>query len=171
MLAFLNSGLGLLLVGAAVGALGLFTWQRRDWVFKQAYLRAEVMLDRRLNLIEAINTELGAFIANASSVIAGISKNFPQDQLDELVRLYNEEQAKWFASAPARAALLVFYFSPAVSNQFNDGLLKETQSLDVALYRTTVGDVQWQDAAATQESVQRHLQSWNALAVAEIQPT
>ena len=72
MLAFLNSGFGLLLVGAAVGALGLFTWQRQDWIFKRDYLRAEVMLDRRLNLIETINTELGAYIADANGVIAAI---------------------------------------------------------------------------------------------------
>ena len=170
MLAFLNSGFGLLLVGAAVGALGLFTWQRQDWIFKRDYLRAEVMLDRRLNLIETINTELGAYIADANGVIAAISKKVPPEQLNELVRIYNEEQAKWFGSAPARSALLAFYFSPAVRKQFNEGLLKETQSLDVAIYQATDGSVSWQDAWRSQEAVQHHLESWNALAVVEVQP-
>ena len=170
MLAFLNSGLGLLLVGAAVGAVGLFTWQRQDWVFKQAYLRAEVMLDRRLSLIETINNELGAVIADASNVIAAISKQVPTEQLNEVVRAYNEEQARWFGNAPARAALLAFYFSPPVYKQFNEALLKETQSLDEAVYQATDGATSWQDAWTKRESVQRDLESWNALAVAEIQP-
>ncbi len=43
--AILNSGLVLLLAGAIVGAVGLFTWQRRDWLFKQQYLRTQTMLD------------------------------------------------------------------------------------------------------------------------------
>ena len=47
------------------------------------------MLDRRLNLIETINTELGAYIADANGVIAAISKKVPPEQLNELVRIYN----------------------------------------------------------------------------------
>jgi hypothetical protein len=34
---FLASTAGGIIVATLIGALGLFTWQRRDWVFKEQY--------------------------------------------------------------------------------------------------------------------------------------
>lgn len=170
MLAFLNSGLGLLLVGAVLGAIGLFTWQRQDWIFKQAYLRSEVMLDRRLNLIETINADVGALIADADTVIAAIAKQSLRNQINQVVELCNEEQARWFCAAPAHAALLGFYFLPVVPEQFTEELVKSTQALDVAIYQVVSGSLQSAEAWQVSGSVRGHLQSWNTLAVKELQP-
>lgn len=170
MLAFLNSGLGLLLVGAVLGAIGLFTWQRQDWVFKQAYLRSEVMLDRRLDVIETINADIGALVADAETVIAANAKQAPRNQINQVVKLYNEEQARWFGAAPAHAALLSFYFVPVVAQQFTDALLKSTQALDVAVYQVVNGSLQSAEARQVSGSVREQLQSWNTLAMKELQP-
>jgi hypothetical protein len=170
MLAFLNSGLGLLLVGALLGVIGLFTWQRQDWVFKQAYLRAEAMLDRRLNLIEAINADVGALVADADSVIAAIAKQAPRTQINQVVEVYNEEQARWFGAAPAHAALLGFYFPPVVAEQFTEELVKSTQALDVAIYRVVSTSIESAEAWQVSGSVRAQLQSWNTLAMNELQP-
>ncbi|MGK7914598.1 MAG: hypothetical protein AB4038_03505 [Prochloraceae cyanobacterium] len=96
ILKFLNSGLGLLLVGVVAGAIGLFTWQRVDWLFMQEYLRAQVMLDRKVDLVERINEGVGILVAHADGVIAVIVKpKVPSSQRDEVIELYNYEQAKW----------------------------------------------------------------------------
>ena len=87
LLEFLNSGLGLLLVGALVGAIGLFTWQRMDWLFKQEYLREQVMLDRKINLIEKINADVGALVAHADSVIAVVVKQASNNQRNNVIEL------------------------------------------------------------------------------------
>ena len=108
--AFLNSSLGLLLMGSLIGAAGLFTWQRQDWLFKERYHRSEAMLDRRLNLLEQINRETGQFVAAADDVIAAYLKGVSKQQINDVVGAYNKEQAQWFASSGSLQAMLRFYF-------------------------------------------------------------
>jgi len=109
--AFLNSSLGLLLTGSLIGAAGLFTWQRQDWLFKEKYLRSQAMVDHRLNLVEQVNRETGRFVAAADNVINAYFKRVPDKQRDEVTLAYNTEQTQWFGSYGSLQAMLRFYFS------------------------------------------------------------
>ena len=97
LLTFLNSSFGILLIGSLVGAIGLFTWQRRDWVFKEQYLRNQVMLDRQLDLVDSINKDVGKLVAFAASISAPIARGPVSDeQTTESVHSYNDFQSSWF---------------------------------------------------------------------------
>ncbi len=108
---FLNSAFGLLLVGSLLGAVGLFTWQRQDWIAKQRYLRVQVMLDRQMNIIERINADVGRLLAAATVPAVDIRKNAPADQRTEGIKKYNDQQIVWFEAYSAYETQLILYFS------------------------------------------------------------
>lgn len=171
LLEFLNSGLGLLLVGALVGAIGLFTWQRMDWLFKQEYLREQVMLDRKINLIEKINADVGALVAHADSVIAVVVKQASNNQRNNVIELYNKEQAKWFGMSSSHQALLGFYFPLKISEVFGKSVVDATKTLDVRVYKYTQNsnNENLEKALGTSREVRRQLQKWNDLALKYLQ--
>jgi hypothetical protein len=166
-LGFLNSALGLLLVGAAVGAIGLFTWQRMDWHYKQDYLRAQVLLDRRVDLIERINTDVGRYLAHADDAVAVVAKDAPPSQINEVIRLYNTEQARWFGVRGAHEALLAFHFPGAVRRMFANDVVKATEMLDVSIYAysTDRGAANQVHALDVAQQVRQRLAAWNDLAL------
>lgn len=72
--------------------------------------------------------DVGAFVADADTVIAAIAKQSLRHQINQGVELYNAEQARWFGAAPAHAALLGLYFLPVVPEQVTVELVKSTQA-------------------------------------------
>ena len=96
---FLNSGIGMLLASTMVAGIALFTWQRLDWRSKQEYKRREVLLDRRIELVEAVVKDASAYLAHSANVLAVIEKAVGTAQQNTVVSAYNEQQAKWFAAA------------------------------------------------------------------------
>ena len=164
---FLNSGLGLLVVGSLVGTIGLFTWQRRDWVFKQEYLRAQIMLDRKIDLIERINSDVGYLLADANGIIAVVAKKAPGNQEKAVIELYNEEQARWFGVSVSHQALLKFYFPSDLSKTFEQDVVKATKRLDMKLFLLTKkrNKKDIQAASAASNEVHRQLQQWNGIAL------
>jgi hypothetical protein len=170
LLGFLNSALGLLIVGAALGAIGLFTWQRMDWRYKQDYLRSQVLLDRRVNLVERINSDVGRYLAHADDAIAVIAKDAPLRQINDVLRLYNSEQARWFGVRGAHEALLAVYFPAPVTRMFANGVVKPTETLDVSIYAyaTSHGVASQQRALAVAQQVRQHLAAWNEVALEQL---
>lgn len=173
LMAFLNSAFGRLLVGSLIGIIGLFTWQRQDWLFKEEYYRSQVLLDRRLDLVERTNTDVGYLIADADSVAAVFVKQSPLDQRNEVINEYNEQQAQWFGTYASQAALLGFYFPSNVSDKFTE-IVQATQDLDVQFYFLTVSDQDnfqraYNEVRQVSEEVRVLLQAWNDLALQHLQ--
>jgi len=174
LMAFLNSAFGRLLVGSLIGIVGLFTWQRQDWLFKEEYYRSQVLLDHRVDLIERINTSVGHLVADANSGIAVYAKHAPPHQKSEVIEEYNEQQAEWFGTYAAHAGLLGFYFPPDVSDKFTE-VVQATENLDVQLYRLSISDQDnfqqaVNEAYQASKEVRVLLQAWNDLALQHLQP-
>ena len=161
-----------------MGAIGLFTWQRIDWLSKQEYLRAQVMLDRKIDLVERINADVGALVADAECVIAVIDKLSAGDQENEVItlhdgqrseviELYDEEQAKWFGVTASHHALLVFYYSHDVSEAFAEDVVASTRTLDVRVYKyaSERTEENYCQAYRALQEVRHRLQGWNAEAL------
>jgi hypothetical protein len=110
-----------------------------DWLSKQKYLRAQVMLDRRIQLMEGISADAGTLVA-ADSVIAVIQKRAADDQRSKVIDLYNTEQAKWFGVTAAHQALVGLYYPANIPAVFKDGVLEATRCLDVKVYEYTTQD-------------------------------
>jgi hypothetical protein len=167
LLTFLNSSFGVVLTTAVLGAVGLFTWQRQDWLFKERYLRTQVMLDRQLDLVERVNRDVGKLVALAASISAPILKGpVPEDQTNESIRSYNEFQSSWFGLCEAYKALLAFYFPIEVVDSFAR-VVEATENLDMSLtdVRTTAGA---DKAYNTGLAVYGDLRAWNAEIVGQI---
>lgn len=168
---FLNSGLGLVLAGAVVGAFGMFTWQRMAWLFKQKYLREQVMLDRKIALIERINADVGTLVADADSVIAVIVDKDSPNQHKQIIETYNKEKAKWFGLSASYQALLGFYFPDQVAAMFMEKIIGATQDLDVrvALFSRQGTDQSQNAVYNASNNVRSQLQVWNKLAMGNLQ--
>jgi len=165
--AFLNSSLGVLLIGSAIGAAGLFTWQRQDWLFKERYYRSQVMVDRRLNLVEQINGETGRFVAAADDVIAAYFKGVSNKQKNEVMRAYNNEQAHWSGSYGSQQAMLRFYFPDnEVDDKFSE-IVAGTKELDARLDSVWAGNDPAQ-AAEMSQKIRGELEMLNKLALQRI---
>jgi len=161
---FLNSSFGILLAGSLIGAAGLFTWQRQDWLFKERYYRNQVMVDRRLNLVEQVNHDLGRLVAAADDVIPAYSKGVANEQKNEVVRAYNKEEAQWFGSYGAQEALLGFYFPEKdVPGRFTE-IVTGSGELDVRVYSVTTGTGSPEQAAVMSKKIRGELEALNQLA-------
>lgn len=167
IITFLNSRLGLLLIGALLSAIGLFTWQRLDWLFKQKYLRDQVMIDRQLNLVEKINNDVGRLLATAIGPVVSIAKEASQEQINEAVNQYNEQQVNWFDAYSAHKALLIVYFSPEISEAFSSGIVGAYEKLDPQISNYVLSHKREHYANAYQgiEDLREALQSWNSRAL------
>ena len=163
--AFLNSSLGVLLIGSAIGVGGLFTWQRNDWLFKERYARNQVMVDRRLNLLEQINRDTGRLLAAADDVFAAVMKKVGKDQKDEVVRAYNKEQAQWSGNFGASKALLGFYFRNEDVAVTFDGILNAVRELDGHVDAAWAGTEDPARAAESSNTVRRELETLNQSAL------
>jgi hypothetical protein len=164
LIAFLNSSLGMLLMGSVIGAVGLFTWQRQDWLFKEKYLRTQVMVDRRLNLIEQINREGGRFVSAADDVIAAYSKGVSNKQKNEAVNAYNKEQAQWSGNYGSQQAMLRFYFSDKeIDGKFLE-IVTSSKELDARLDSVWAGSDPAQ-AAEISQRIRGELEMMNQLAL------
>lgn len=167
LLSFLNSGFGVMVTGTVFAAVGLFTWQRRDWLFKERYLRTHVMLDRQLDLVDRINRDVGKLVALAASISAPILKGpVSEAQTDESIRAYNEFQSSWFGLCEAYKASLTFYFPMEIVDSFTR-VIDATEALDMSLtgVRTPDGaDKAYESARA----VYAVLRAWNGEIVGKI---
>ncbi len=159
---FLNSSLGLLLMGSVIGTAGLFTWQRQDWLFKEKYLRSQVLVDRRLNVVEQINRETGRFVTAADDVIGAYAKSVSNKQKNEAVSTYNKEQAQWSGNYGSQQALLRFYFSDRqIDDDFSD-IVSSSRELDARLDSVWAGSEPAQ-AAEISQKIRRELETMNQL--------
>lgn len=133
LLTFLNTDFGVVLAGAAFAALGLFTWQKQDWLFKERYQRSQIMLDRQLDIMSNVNRDAGKLIALAASISAPILKaSVPDDQTYNSIRAYNEFQSHWFGIYEAYKTSIVFYFPMEIVESF-DSVIAAMEDLDVSL--------------------------------------
>jgi hypothetical protein len=163
--AFLNSSLGLLLMGSVVGAVGLFTWQRQDWLFKEQYYRHQVMVDRRLNLVEQINHDAGQLVAAADDVIAAYAKRVSNAQKNDVVQVYNKQQAQWFGSYGSQQALLAFYFPQKnMAHRFAE-IVSTSQELDLHLDSVWAGKESPEQAAEVSRKIRAELEELNQTAL------
>ena len=170
LLNFLNTGFGLLLIGSLVGTVGLFTWQRRDWLAKQQHLRAQVMLDRRIGIIERVNADVGRLLAAATIPVVDIRKNAPAGQKNEGMTKYNDQQVEWFEAYSSYETLLAFYFSPSLSEAFVSRIVGGYEKIDVAVsaYQRDPNDEHYATAYDALQSLRRELRSWNSLALSDL---
>jgi hypothetical protein len=168
LITFLNSSLGLLLVGALLGALGLFTWQRQDWLFRQGYLREQVLLDRRLDVIEEINADVGRLLANATAASVTIKRRASKEQRNEAMQSYNDEQVEWFASYASHEALIDFYFGSDLSNHFHSGIVGAYEVIDKELvdYQRNPDDAHYKSVYDALQKLGTELGLWNKEALA-----
>ncbi len=164
---FLNSGFGILLTGSVLGGVGLFTWQRRDWIFKERYLRTQVLLDRQFGLVDSINRDVGKLVALAASMSAPILKGpVSKDQTDDSIRSYNEFQSTWFGLCEAYKASLAFYFSDEIVTSFAS-VVTATENLDVSLQLVGNRDAA-EKAYDAGLAVYNSLRKWNAKVLRKI---
>jgi hypothetical protein len=173
LMSFLNSKLGTLLIGTIIGILGLFTWQRQDWLFKEQFYRHQILVDRRVELIEQVNTDVGRFLASADTVVAVFAKQAPPEQIREVIETYNDQQAQWFGAHNAHTALLGFYFPINVSDKFTE-IVGATERFDVKLYRLSVSDKESfsqavNDARQVSTEIRGLIQEWNDLVLQHLQ--
>jgi hypothetical protein len=168
---FLNSAFSLLILGSILGAIGLFTWQRNDWLYKQEYLRTQIILDRRINLIERINIDVGNLVADADTVIAAIFKKASGQQRADAINNYNTRQAEWFGKYTAHDALVTFHFPQYISQKFRQLTFESTQELDRKLYnysRTPIAE-NYKSARKASDAIRSNLEIWNRLTLKYLQ--
>ncbi|MDJ0536628.1 MAG: hypothetical protein QNJ70_29765 [Xenococcaceae cyanobacterium MO_207.B15] len=171
LVAFFNFPLIVLLVGSFIGIIGLFTWQRVDWVQKANLNRAEVIFDRQVNIIEKINADVGYYVADANTAIESIRKGQPQ-QRNTYIEKYNQRQAKWFAVSTSDQTLLLFYFPESentpqeekLSVKFEE-IIEATWDVDIKLqlYSRNRTDSNYQAARKATDFVVEKLNNFNLL--------
>jgi|SRR6516162_120778 hypothetical protein len=165
---FLSSASGGIIVAAAIGALGLFTWQRRDWVFKEQYHRNEVLTDRAVELVQKINVDTGMFIAQANDLIAAYQKRVPSTEISQEIETYNQQQAKWFGSYISDSALIGFYFPrQEMTTKFTE-IAQTTEDLDRQIYLLSAGQKTPLEVHEVAERVRSLLGQWNTLALSNL---
>lgn len=165
---FLASTAGGIIVATLIGALGLFTWQRRDWVFKEQYHRNEVLTDRAVELIEKVNVETGTFLAQANDVIAAYQEQVSSAQLQEEIEGYNKRQALWFASNISDSALIGFYFPHEEMTQKFGAITQTTEELDRQIYLLSAGQKTPMEVHEVAERLRSLLEQWNTLALSNL---
>jgi hypothetical protein len=166
---FLNSSFGVMLGAVILGAIGVFTWQKWDWQSKEQYHQTQVFLDRKLDLIDKINRDVGKFVALAASISAPILKgSVSEEETTESIQTFNEYQSSWFGECKAFKAALTFYFNDEVVDAFVP-VIDATGNLDYALkdVRTKKGADQAYKAGLAVFDVLREL---NLKALKEIKP-
>jgi hypothetical protein len=169
LLRFLGSASVGIILSALIAAIGLFTWQRRDWMFKENYHRNEIITDRAVNLVEKINIELGHFVSHADNVIAVYAKSASDTQKSQVIENYNSQQTEWFASCISDSALVGFYFRQKEMTQKFDAIVQETKDLDVQVYLLRDNtQVHVEHAHETSEKIKRLLRAWDTLALASL---
>ena len=157
---FLNSNIGMLLASTLVAGVALFTWQRLDWRAKQEYKRREVILDRRIELVEAVVKDASAYLAHAANVLAAIEKAAGTPQLNAIIQSYNDQQSKWFAASETHAALAELYLPEKLCSEL--GIVVEaTRHMDVAIYHATQDPAQTQTGYTLQATLREGLQTWS----------
>ena len=124
----LNSPLVILLIGSLIGILGLFTWQRKDWVEKTKLAREEVIFDRQVNIIDKINADVGYYLADANTAIQAINKAGAVQQAIHIGD-YNQRQSEWFGISLSYEAILQFYFSEDKNTFGNESILNENKTI------------------------------------------
>lgn len=160
LVAFANSRFGVLIIGALIGAIGLATWQRQDWLYKQEYLRKQAFIDRQLDLIEKINTDVGKLLSRSDQVCAGYLKGARSPQMGDVKKSFNESSAEWFGVCDAHNNSLQFYFSADVADGFG-AVVEATKNLD----RTIGGEsLDPKEGYAVGNTVRAKLQLWNSRA-------
>lgn len=167
LLSFLNSSFGVVLSASVLAAVGLFTWQRQDWIFKERHHRIQVILDRQLDLTERINRDVGKLVALAASISAPILKGpVSEDQTDDSIRSYNEFQSSWFGLVEAYRSLLAFYFPIEIVDSFAR-VMEAAETLDISL--TDVRSPHGADKAYKAGlAVRGNLRAWNLEVVQQI---
>jgi len=168
MVAFLNSSLGVLLIGSLIGAAGLFTWQRQDWLFKEKYYRSQVIVDRRLNLVEQINRDTGRFVAAANDLISAYSKQLTSEQTKEAVQAYNKQEAEWFGGYGSEQALLAFYFPEKDVRDSFGAIVDTSEELDRQAYYVSTGAKNASQAAEVSQKMRTELEAFNRLALQRV---
>jgi hypothetical protein len=163
----LNSNVGILLLGSLVGIIGLFTWQRNDWLYKKNYEKQQILIDRRIDLVERINTGLGRLLAAADTVATMRLKQTGTDQMNETIKEYNAQQAAWFADDLSHESLLGFYFPAGVSGRFRE-IVDQTMKLDVCVYQLAVDQKPPEEAHRISQAIRLQLRDWNELAFAAL---
>lgn len=160
---FLNSSIGMLLASTVVAGIALFTWQRLDWRSKQEYKRREVLLDRRIELVEVVVKDASAYLAHSANVLAVIEKAAGTAQLNAVISAYNEQQAKWFAAAETHAALAELYLPQALSTDLAT-LAQGIEHMDVAIYHATQDPLQSEAGRTLHATLRSALREWSASA-------
>jgi len=69
------------------------------------------MVDRRINIVERVNNDVGHLLAHADDLINGYAKNVQVNQKTDLISAYNKQEAEWFGTYASYRALLGFYFA------------------------------------------------------------
>lgn len=176
LISFLNTKLGMLVIVTIVGILGLFTWQRWDWDYKQDYKQDfnshQILVDRRIEVIEQANKDVGQFLANAETTIAAIEKRVPNEQRNEIINTYNVQQKQWFGSHHAHTALLEVYFPSNVSVKFTE-IVTVTRELDGQISYLSKTDNESIPQAATNarqavDKIGGMIREWNNLVKQEL---
>ena len=171
LVTFLNSSLGLLLAGSCIGAIGLFTWQRQDWIAKRKYLRAQVLLDRRIDIIEKVNADVGRLLASATAPVMCIRKSAPKAQTNEAIKQYNDQQVEWFEACSSYETQFMIYFSPSLSETFTAKVFGAYKNVDITLsaYQKNDDKEYFTKAYDALENLKSELRSWNSLALSNLQ--
>jgi hypothetical protein len=167
LLAFLNSSFGVMLSAAIIAAIGLYTWQRQDWVFKERYQRTQVMLDRQFDLVEKINKDVGKLVALEADITSPIlSGPVSEDQTEGSMNSYNAFESTWFGLCEPYKASLAFYFPSEIVTSFTK-VIEATENLDISLksFMEPGGAQKAYDAGI---EVYKELRAWNAKALKEI---
>ncbi len=169
---FLTSALGVLLVGSLIGAVGLFTWRRWDWNYKEIHHRSQLLLDRKVELIENIDNDASRFSGKANEIIIAFMKQAPDEQINKTVEAYNEQQAEWFSKTVSYQVLLRFHFTQPISDKFTK-IIEATENLDRVTYSFALKPDQQTSAQANEafEEVKAQLSDLNTLVLQQLYST
>jgi hypothetical protein len=145
---FVNSPLGLLLVGSLVSGLIVqfivSRWQRQNWIFQQQFTDRKARTDKRLEaqyaLLEAINRAVAKILTQSQNVAVGEIKAFAPEQMAEVIRTYNEAVDEWEMNARGFRIQLQVYFRTEVLIKQWDAIKQQRDELDVAIYQVGMGE-------------------------------
>ncbi|MDX1252697.1 MAG: hypothetical protein IDH49_10695 [Gammaproteobacteria bacterium] len=145
---FLNSPLGLVIVGAMISGLLVqyiaARWQHKNWLFQQRFTAEQAQfgkeLDQKYKMLEEVNGAVGEILTHSQNVVVGYMKKVPAKQRNEEVLSYNEAVMKWEANFRIYMIRLKTFFAGKAIPEEWDAIKKERDNLDVAIYLLTARD-------------------------------
>ncbi len=133
---FLNSPIGLLLVGSLVS--GVIVQFIVMW-YTDRQTRLHKQVEAQFELLDAINRAVAKILSRSQELAACYQKRVGREQLASETEAYNDAEFEWEVDARGFWLQLRVYFNTELIVRKWDTIKKERDALDVTIYELSTG--------------------------------